>query len=90
MDKQVIKFLKKCKIQFNVEDQLDGQLIPREILLSKDVYNEVKEDVKHAFFDGFQQNPYDLYNNKHSQRQFFSVANTTVPNNQESFAQFVS
>tara|TARA_Y100000389_G_C17236994_1_gene401092 strand:- start:313 stop:723 length:411 start_codon:yes stop_codon:yes gene_type:complete len=45
MDKQVIKFLKKCKIQFNVEDQLDGQLIPREILLSKDVYNEVKEEI---------------------------------------------
>ena len=45
MDKQVIKFLKKCKIQLNVEDQLDGQLIPREILLSKDVYNEVKEEI---------------------------------------------
>lgn len=45
MDKQVIKFLKKCKIQFNVEDQLDGHLIPREILLSKDVYNEVKEEI---------------------------------------------
>jgi hypothetical protein len=45
MDKQVIEFLKKCKIQFNVEDQLDGQLIPREILLSKDVYNEVKEEI---------------------------------------------
>lgn len=45
MDKQVIKFLKKCKIQFDVVDQLDGQLIPRDILLSKDTYNEVKEDI---------------------------------------------
>ena len=26
MDEQVIKFLKKCKIQFDVVDQLDGQL----------------------------------------------------------------
>lgn len=45
MDEQVIKFLKKCKIQFDVVDQLDGQLIPRDILLSKDTYNEVKEDI---------------------------------------------
>ena len=45
MDKQVIKFLKKCKIQFDVENQLDGQLIPRDILLSKEVYNEVKEEI---------------------------------------------
>ena len=45
MDKQVINFLKKCKIQFDVESQLDGQLIPRDILLSKEVYNEVKEEI---------------------------------------------
>jgi hypothetical protein len=52
-------------------------------------YNEVKDEINNAFFDGFEKNPYDLYNNKHSQRQFFSVANTNVPNNQESFAQFL-
>lgn len=45
MDKHVINFLKKCKIQFDVENQLDGQLIPRDILLSKEVYNEVKEEI---------------------------------------------
>ena len=38
MDELVVKFLKKCKIQFDVEDQLEGQLIPRDILLSKDIY----------------------------------------------------
>jgi len=45
MDKHVINFLKKCKIQFDVDNQLDGQLIPRDILLSKEVYNEVKEEI---------------------------------------------
>ena len=45
MDEQVIAFLKKCKIQFEVVDQLEGQLIPREILLSKDTYDEVKEEI---------------------------------------------
>ena len=45
MDELVVKFLKKCKIQFDVEDQLEGQLIPRDILLSKDIYNEVKNDI---------------------------------------------
>ena len=45
MDKQVIQFLKKCRIQFDDEEQLEGQLIPREILLSKETYNAVKPDI---------------------------------------------
>ena len=45
MDQQVINFLKKCQIQFDVENQLEGQLIPREILLSKEIYKEVKNDI---------------------------------------------
>jgi hypothetical protein len=45
MDEQVIKFLKKCKIQFDVEEQLDGQLIPRDILLSKETYHDVKQEI---------------------------------------------
>ena len=48
--------------------------------------DEVKEEINKNFFDGFEKNPYDIYNNKHSQRQFFSVSNTTVPNDQTSFA----
>ena len=48
--------------------------------------DEVKDDINKTFFNDFEKNPYDIYNNKHSQRQFFSVANTTVPNDQTSFA----
>ena len=45
MDEQIIIFLKKCNIQFDDEKQLDGQLIPREILLSKETYTEVKPHI---------------------------------------------
>jgi len=48
--------------------------------------DEVKEEINEKFFDNFEKNPYDIYNNKHSQRQFFSVSSTTVPNDQKSFA----
>ena len=51
----------------------------------KDVENEIKD----KFFNDFTQDPFDVYNRKHSQRQFFSTANTEIPNNQSSFAQWL-
>ena len=46
MKEEVIKFLNKCNIPFENEQQLVGMLIPREILLSKDVYAKVREDLE--------------------------------------------
>ena len=48
----------------------------------------VETNINDAFFDGFQQDPYDIFNKKHSQRQFFSTANTMTPNDQRSFAEW--
>jgi len=45
MDKEIIEFLKKCKLQLDDETQLEGQLIPRDILLSKNTYEEVKAEI---------------------------------------------
>ena len=45
MDKEIIGFLKKCKFQLEDETQLKGQLIPRDILLSSNTYEEVKLDI---------------------------------------------
>jgi hypothetical protein len=45
MDVQIIEFLKKCNIQFDNEKQLDGQIIQREVLLSKDTYTMVKPHI---------------------------------------------
>ncbi len=45
MDKEIIEFLKKCKLQLEDETQLDGQLIPRDILLSPNTYEEVKAEI---------------------------------------------
>ena len=46
MKEEVIKFLNKCNIHFENEQQLVGMLIPREILLSKEVYAKVREDLE--------------------------------------------
>ena len=45
MKEEVIKFLNKCKIPFNDEQQLEGMLVSREILLSGDTYEIVKMDI---------------------------------------------
>ena len=49
-------------------------------------YDTVKSEINDAYFSNFEQNPFDFYNNKHSQRQFFSLPNTTIPNDQQAFA----
>jgi hypothetical protein len=45
MDKEIIEFLKKCKLQLEDETQLEGQLIPRDMLLSPNTYEEVKAEI---------------------------------------------
>ena len=45
MDKEIIEFLKKCKLQLDDETQQEGQLIPRDILLSPNTYEEVKAEI---------------------------------------------
>lgn len=45
MDEYIVNFLQKCNIQFENEKDLDGHMIPREIMLSPTVYNKVKEDI---------------------------------------------
>lgn len=49
----------------------------------------VKDEVNNKFFSDFNQDPYDVFNRKHSQRQFFSTANTQIPNDQDSFAHWL-
>ena len=46
MDSENISFLNKCGIKFNTEEQLEGQLIPRELFLSSEGYNLIREDIK--------------------------------------------
>ncbi len=42
MDEEIIKFLQECNIQIDVEQQLEGQLLPRDMLLSAEIYDKVK------------------------------------------------
>ena len=42
MDQEIIEFLQECNIPIDVENQLEGQLLPRDILLSTEIYEKVK------------------------------------------------
>lgn len=45
MDDVIKNFLKSCNIVFEEENQLDGLLIPREVMLSEKTYEAVKEKI---------------------------------------------
>ena len=45
MDNDIIVFLKKCNLVIEEEDDLIGQLIPRDFLLSEQLYELVKNDI---------------------------------------------
>ena len=45
-NEDIIKeFLNKCSIVFDDYAQLDGMLVPRDVLLSKEKYESIKEDI---------------------------------------------
>ena len=47
INKQIIKdFLNKCAIVFDDFSQLDGMLIPRDLLLSNEKYESIREDIE--------------------------------------------
>ena len=46
MDEDIKAFLNKCNIKYNHATQLNGLLIPRDILLSEEIYNNIKEDIE--------------------------------------------
>ena len=45
MNSDIIKLLNKCKIPFDNEQQLEGMLIPREVLLSINTYEKIKPEI---------------------------------------------
>ena len=45
MDDSIKNFLKSCNIVFEEESQLDGLLIPREVMLSENTYESVKDQI---------------------------------------------
>ena len=47
INEQIIKdFLNKCSIVFEDFSQIDGMLIPRDLLLSNEKYESVREDIE--------------------------------------------
>jgi hypothetical protein len=52
---------------------------------------KIDKKIKDAFFHDFKpgQNPLDIYDKTHNQRQFHSMPNTTIPNDQGAFAEWL-
>jgi len=45
MDNVVLDFLKKCDIPLNDANELNGLLIPRNMLLEQDIYNKILPEI---------------------------------------------
>lgn len=48
----------------------------------------VTNDIDKVFYSQFPKDKFDVFNTKFEQRQFFSTANTMIPNDQNAFAQY--
>ena len=45
--KEIVKnFLKKCSINYENIEEIDGMMVPRDTLLSQDRYEVIKEDIE--------------------------------------------
>ena len=46
-NKEIVKnFLKKCSINYENIEEIDGMMVPRDTLLSQDRYEGIKEDIE--------------------------------------------
>ena len=52
-------------------------------------YEDVKGQTWGTYFANFKQNEYDIYNKEHSQRQFYTMPVSTIPNDQNGFASWL-
>ena len=52
-------------------------------------YNEVQTDVNDKFNEGLFRDVSDIYGRTNSQRQFYTMPNTSIPNDQEQFADWL-
>ncbi len=52
-------------------------------------YNEVQEDIDDKFNQGLFREVSDIYGRANSQRQFYTMPNTSIPNDQEQFAEWL-
>ena len=52
-------------------------------------YNHIQEDINSKFNEGLFRDISDIYGKASSQRQFYTMPNTSIPNNQEGFAEWL-
>ena len=57
-------------------------------LYDLDNYEKVQEDIDNNFSNNLFTDMTDIYNNRNSQRQYYTMPNTQIPNDQTSFAKW--
>ena len=57
-------------------------------LYNETKYEEIQEEVNDNFDNDLYKDMTDIYNNRNSQRQFYTTPNTQIPNDQTSFAKW--
>lgn len=51
--------------------------------------NKIKKDINNLFLDNQYRDVIDIYDRNSSQRQFYTMPSTTIPNNQEAFSKWL-
>ena len=75
-------------LQEDYEKNVDRVAENEAELYNEKKYNEVQETIEENFNYNLYQDMTDIYNNRNSQRQFYTMPNTQIPNDQTSFAKW--
>ena len=75
MKKEVINFLNKCNLVFDNVEQLNGMEIPRDILLSKQKYEEIIEEIVSMKKSGFSSSSLTALQKNAKERQKWPLLN---------------
>ena len=73
-------------MNLNITDYNDNKKLDKSCDIDKD---EIKEDIYEKFTENLYRNVSDVYDKHNSERQFYTMPVTTVPNDQKGFAEWL-
>jgi len=75
-------------LQEDYENNVERVAVNEAELYNEDKYEKVQEEIENNFSNNLFQDMTDIYNNRNSQRQYYTMPNTQIPNDQTSFAKW--
>ena len=75
-------------LQEDYENNVDRVAENEAELYNNDNYEKVQDVIEDNFSSNLFQDMTDIYNNRNSQRQYYTMPNTQIPNDQTSFAKW--